>query len=128
MHEDMHWNWQRGGLAKGLGCYERGEFFLAHEDWEAVWLGLRDPEKSFLQAIIQISAALHHLHAGNRIGALSLMRRAKLRIDAEPTEFSGLQVETLREDLVACLRQIERGDAPPQVRPPRFMLLNAKRE
>jgi hypothetical protein len=119
----MRWNWRQGGLAKGLRCYESGEYFLAHEDWEAVWLGLHDPEKSFLQALIQVSVALHHLHAGNRMGALSLMRRAKSRIDADPSEFSALCVPALREELAVCLTQIEQGESPSQVRAPRFVLL-----
>lgn len=121
--ETMRWNWRQGGLAEGLRRYECGEFFLAHEDWESVWLGLREPEKSFLQAVIQVSAALHHLHAGNRVGALSLMQRAKDRIGSCPSEFCGLRVDPLREDLAACMRKIEQGEDPSAVRPPRILLL-----
>ncbi|MGA8041663.1 MAG: DUF309 domain-containing protein, partial [Terracidiphilus sp.] len=47
-------DWTRGPLAEGLACYHLGEFFLAHEHWEAVWLTLRQPEKNFLQALIQV--------------------------------------------------------------------------
>ncbi|MGB6975666.1 MAG: DUF309 domain-containing protein [Terracidiphilus sp.] len=119
----MSWNWRQGALAEGLRRYRSGEFFLAHEDWESVWLGLREPEKSFLQAIIQVSAALHHFHTGNRVGALSLMKRARKRIDASPGKFFGLRVDILCEDLAICLRSIEQGASPSAVRPPRIRLL-----
>jgi len=124
----MSWNWRQGGLAEGLRRYESGEFFLAHEDWESVWLGLRDPGKSFLQAIIQVSVAMHHLHTGNRIGALSLMRRAKNRIDLYSGEFCGVRVDALRQDLAACTQEIEQGLPPIAVRPPRILLLTVNEE
>jgi uncharacterized protein len=124
----MRWNWLEGGLAEGLKRYESGEFFLAHEDWEAVWLDLPDPEKSFLQAIIQVSAAMHHFHAGNRIGALSLMRRSKRRIDASPDEFCGIRADILREELASCMRKIEHGESPFAVQAPRLVLLHLNEE
>lgn len=116
----MDWNWQRDGLAKGLGCYERGEFFRAHEDWETVWLGLRDPEKSFLQALIKTAAALHHLRRGNRIGALSHLHKVQRRLDDCPAEFFGVAVDTLRRDVGLCIEEIERGVPDAAVRVPRI--------
>ena len=70
----MSLNWKSGELADGLGCYRRAEFFLAHEHWEIVWLRLDEPEKSFLQALIQTTAAFHHLQTGNSTGAASLLK------------------------------------------------------
>jgi len=70
----MTLDWQNGALAEGLACYCKCEYFLAHEHWESVWLQLHDPEKSFLQALIQVTAAFHHLHTGNIRGGLSLFR------------------------------------------------------
>jgi hypothetical protein len=37
-----------------------------------------EPEKSFLQALIQITAAIHHLPVGSSAGAVSLLRRLEL--------------------------------------------------
>ena len=62
----MPLDWSCGALAEGLQCYESGEFFLAHEHWEGVWLNCEEPEKTFLQALIQITAAFHHLQRKNR--------------------------------------------------------------
>ena len=70
----MSLDWTSGPLAEGLRCYRNSEIFLAHEHWEGVWLNLREPEKSFLQALIQTAAAFHHLNAGNAVGSASLLR------------------------------------------------------
>ena len=81
----MKLDWTQGGLAEGLRCYRTREFFAAHEHWESVWLATKGPEKAFLQALIQLAAALHHIQRGNPRGAASLLGSA-LR-DLSPTRF-----------------------------------------
>jgi predicted metal-dependent hydrolase len=105
------WDWNAGALAEGLGCYAQGEFFLAHEHWEAVWLRLREPEKNFLQALIQLTAAFHHLQAGNRAGAVSLLRRTRARLERCPACFGGIAAACLRDEVSEWLRALESGAA-----------------
>lgn len=105
-------DWQSGELAEGLACYRRQEFFAAHEHWELVWLRLDEPEKSFLQAIIQITAAFHHWQRGEADGTVSLLRRVQRRLAACPAEFGGIAVEKLRAEIAEWLRGIESGNAP----------------
>lgn len=105
----MFLDWNCGALAEGLACYRRAEFFLAHEHWESVWLILEEPEKSFLQALIQITAAFHHLQAGNSLGAVSLLRRALRRLEPCPASFGGIAVASLYTDVYEWLRVIETG-------------------
>ena len=56
----MDLDWTHGRLAEGLRCYHAQEFFAAHEHWENEWLASQEPEKTFLQALIQVAAAFHH--------------------------------------------------------------------
>jgi hypothetical protein len=112
----MPLDWSCGALAEGLRCYKSGEFFLAHEHWEGVWLKCKQPEKTFLQALIQITAAFHHLQRKNLIGAASLLRAAMRRLDAFPTAYGGIEVEDLRASVRAWLRALDRED--PSLRPP----------
>ena len=56
----MEFDWTQGALADGLRRYDAGEFFTAHEAWETVWLEAREPDKTFLQGLIQVTAAFHH--------------------------------------------------------------------
>ena len=109
-------DWSCGALAEGLQCYEGGEFFLAHEHWEGVWLQSDEPEKTFLQALIQITAAFHHLQRENFAGTASLLRAALRRLDAFPTAYGGIAVEELRVSTRAWLLALDRED--PSLRPP----------
>lgn len=115
-------DWSRGLLAEGLACYRRGEFFVTHEHWESVWLTLDEPQKSFLQALIQVAAAFHHLNSGNPAGTLSLLRRALRRLEPCPPNFAGIAVQPLRVEISAWIAAIESGAqtrpaTPPQICP-----------
>jgi uncharacterized protein len=103
-------DWSGGALAEGLRCYRAEEFFMAHEHWEGVWLASEEPEKTFLQALIQTAAAFHHLQRGNRVGAGSLLRAALRRLGPYADCFSGVRVGSLREEIGAWVRVLEVGD------------------
>ncbi len=111
----MMLDWSSGALAEGLMCYRSGEFFEAHEHWELVWLKCAEPEKTFLQSLIQVSAAFHHLGRGNRVGARSLLTRALGRLERYPDRFGGVGVGGLRESIRAWLQALEQGAAGGEV-------------
>lgn len=117
----MSFDWTRGALAEGLACYRRGEFFLAHEHWESVWLTLAEPEKTFLQALIQVAAAFHHLRRGNRVGAASLLRGAQRKLAAYAGSFDGVALDPLRESVCAWLIALDAGEASPQLSVPAIL-------
>jgi hypothetical protein len=103
-------DWTRGKLAEGLRCYHAEEFFAAHEDWELVWLKLPEPEKTFLQGLIQVAAALYHLQRGNPEGTVSLLRAALGRIEPHSPAFGGIAVASLCEEIRAWLRALEANE------------------
>jgi len=105
----MPLDWSSGALAEGLDCYRTSRFFDAHEHWEGVWLASQEPEKTFLQAIIQVAAAFHHLQKGNRAGAVSLLGRALSRLEGYPDEFGGVEVRHLRAELKAWVSALRPG-------------------
>ena len=86
-------------MAEGLACYREEKFSLTHEHWEAVWLASEEPEKTFLQALIQITAAFRHLQRGNALGASSLLTAALRRLEPFPPVFEGVSVIPLRESI-----------------------------
>ena len=47
-------------LMRGVAHFNAQEYFEAHEVWEELWLVAREPEKTFLQGLIQVAAAFHH--------------------------------------------------------------------
>ncbi|HEU5457890.1 MAG TPA: DUF309 domain-containing protein [Terracidiphilus sp.] len=122
----MKWTAVSHEEREGLRCYEEGCYFEAHEHWETVWLRLREPEKSFLQALIKLTAAMHHLRRGNRIGALSHLRKVLKRLDESPAEFYGVKVDALRGEVAGCIAEIERGTPEADVCAPRIQTLSAQ--
>ena len=113
--ETMPLDWSDGALAEGLTCYRNEEFFLAHEHWEVVWLKCEGPEKTFLQALIQITAAFHHFQQRNFRGAESLLKRALRRLDPFPAVYGDIEVEALRESVRAWLQALDREDPSPRL-------------
>ena len=104
-------DWTQGGLFEGLRCFHSGAFFEAHEHWESVWLAAQEPEKTFLQGLIQVAAAFHHFQRGNCAGTISLLRSALRRLDRYPEVFAGVVVAPLR---VAIRLWLEALEADPQ--------------
>ncbi len=115
-------DWSCGDLATGLECYRRKAFFPAHEHWESVWLQSQEPEKTFLQALIQITAAFHHLQRENVLGASSLLSAALRRLERYPAVFAGVAVTELRGELRLWLEVLEREDARCQMPFPEIRL------
>jgi uncharacterized protein len=103
----MPFDWRSDALAAGVRCYRNEQFWLAHEHWERVWLKLPEPEKTFLQSLIQISAAFHHLQKGNTRGTASLLRRALRRLEPYPELFAGIDLARLRSEAGEWLRAVE---------------------
>jgi uncharacterized protein len=103
--------WTEGELAEGLRCYRAREFFAAHEHWESVWLGSKEPEKTFLQGLIQVAAAFHHLQRDNARGTRSLLQRARARLVRYPEHFCGIDVTLLRMEIDEWLQALEAGIA-----------------
>jgi predicted metal-dependent hydrolase len=112
--DDNEWrmtlDWSRGALAEGFRCYRSEEFFEAHEHWESIWLQSEEPEKTFLQALIQITAAFHHLQRRNVRGASSLLKAALRQLEPYPASFGDIAVTPLREELRARLQALELED------------------
>jgi hypothetical protein len=101
-------NFRRGGaamhgedfesqFARGIAQFNARQFFEAHETWEEIWLSAPEPEKTFLQGLIQVAAAFHHYGRANRAGAESLLATGLAKLAAFPERHHGLQLEDLRK-------------------------------
>src|ERR1035441_8887996 len=93
----MELDWPHGALAEGLRHYAAGEFFAAHEAWESAWLSAPEPEKTFLQGVIQVAAAFEHQRRNNSLGIARLLAAALRRLDPLPSAFGGLDLNLLRD-------------------------------
>src|SRR5271154_566556 len=94
---------------RGLAHFNAREFFEAHEVWEEVWLVEGEPERTFLQGIIQIAAAFHHYCRGNPDGAESLLAAGIVKLSRFPADHRGLAIEGLRTAAKRWARSIGEG-------------------
>jgi len=107
---------------RGVEQFNRGQFFEAHETWEEIWLAAGEPERTFLQGIIQVSAAFHHYSRGNRAGAHSLLEAGLNKLDRFPATFRGIQLDELRAAGKRWVAELAVGRLPgneqfPHIRP-----------
>jgi hypothetical protein len=119
----MTLDWTGGHLAECLRLYDAADFFHAHEAWESVWLTAPQPEKLFLQALIQTTVALHHFSRNNLLGATRLLTAALRKLEPYPPDFANLDVAQLRNDIRACLVLLATDPSPAALTPPRIAII-----
>jgi predicted metal-dependent hydrolase len=95
-------------FAHGIALFNSEHFFEAHEAWEEIWLHTLPPDKTFLQGLIQVTAAFHHHSRNNLRGTKSLLRAGLDKLDAFPSKHRDLDIDHLRaavRDWLAALHQ-----------------------
>jgi Domain of unknown function (DUF309) len=64
-------------LVSGWQLFGQGQYYHAHDVWEAVWQPLPvGPDKCLVQALIQWTVSWHHYSEGNLKGARRLLAKA----------------------------------------------------
>jgi len=81
---------------RGIALFNARKFFEAHEVWEELWLAESEPEKTFLQGLIQVAAAFHHHGRGNSRGTQSLLAAGLAKLAGFPDDHRGIALGELR--------------------------------
>lgn len=84
-------------LRSGVTLFNNRRFWHAHEAWEEIWLTAESDTKTFLQGLIQLSAAYHHLERGTLRGAVRLFDAALERLGSVEKTCCGLDLTALLE-------------------------------
>ena len=74
----------------GIRHFNSREFWEAHESWETIWLSAESDCEQFLQGLIQIAAAYHHLQRGTTRGAPRLIAAGLARLAPFPPNYCGI--------------------------------------
>ena len=88
-----------GLFHEGLILFNAAHFFEAHEVLEHVWRAVPEPERKFLQGLVQIAVALHHHSTGNVIGCRSLLQRGLRNLAPYPDRHCGLELAFFRDEV-----------------------------
>ncbi len=88
---------------RGIEQFNRRSFFEAHETLEDLWHEYRETDRTFLQALIQISAGLYHLDQENIRGARSQLTKGVKKMEPYAPSHAGIDVTKLTVDVHRCL-------------------------
>ena len=80
----------RAHFLEGVAHFNAHEFWEAHESWETIWLVAASDVEQFLQGLIQLAAAYHHVKRGTFRGGVRLFDASLRRLSAFPPDFSGI--------------------------------------
>jgi predicted metal-dependent hydrolase len=91
----------------GIVCFNRRDFFEAHEVWENLWLDENVGEdRRFVQGLIQAAVGLFHFGNGNRRGAVKLYGTAKSYMAVYPSPYLGLDHAAFWRDMERCFAEL----------------------
>jgi hypothetical protein len=117
---ERHWRTAAPGrdalqtaLARSAVLFAAGLFFEVHEVLEAAWNALRGETRTFVQGLIQVAVALHHLEHGNPSGARTLLAAGRAKLAPHAPEYCGVDVQTLLDGLAPLGDALARGVVPP---------------
>lgn len=105
---------------RGVALFNSGEFFGAHEVWEELWLAESEPDKTFLQGLIQLAAAFHHYARGNSSGAQTLLAAGIIKLQRFPAAHGGIALAELRREATCWAQALGEGEDPGREKLPRI--------
>ncbi len=113
---------------RGLRHFNDLAFWDAHEAWEELWLAAESDLDQFLQGLIQIAAAYHHLKRGTFRGGVRLFDAGLARLANFADLFCGID----RRDVERASRthrqwaaeRMERGEMDARLAPDAYPKLH----
>ncbi len=98
-------------MGEGRAAFNRGEYYEAHEYWEDVWNQVDDPERLWIQGMIQIATGLHKLQRDQRATCRTLFAKAFAKLESAPDALDGFDLARMRTEARAVDEALARGEA-----------------
>jgi hypothetical protein len=99
-------------VARGVRLFNRGRYLAAQELWEVTWRAVAGEDRGFLEALVQLAAALHlRTRRGATRGAEHLLSQALVTLEDYRPARHGVDVEAVTTDFavyVAWMREVRR--------------------
>jgi hypothetical protein len=99
-------------MEEGRLAFNRGEFYEAHEHWEDVWNEIDDPDRTWVQGLIQVATGLHKVSGDKRGPARTLLEKALGKLADAPDDFAGYDVGAMKREAAAALALLGDGKLP----------------
>ena len=111
------------GFLDGVRRFNAGEYFAAHEEFEALLDGVEEDERwDLLVALIQVAVGYHKCQAGHP-GAERMLGLGAEKLAVFPEAVRGVAVGALRERVAEDLALLGQGELLPgrlRTNPPRL--------
>lgn len=89
-------------------CFNRQQFFEAHEVLELLWLpSRRGPQDLFYKGLIQLAGAFVHLQKRRLGPAGALLRRSQANLEGYPALWENLDLTAVRSLISAWLARLD---------------------
>lgn len=92
---------------EGLTLYWHGQYWHSHEAWENLWRESEGTQRHFLQALIQLDAALIHTDRGDWDGVANLLNRISNNLSQCLDSMMGMDIAELQRELKAYKSEID---------------------
>ena len=103
-------------VRQGVDCFNRGEFFDAHEVLEEVWRSNVPEPRTLLQGLIQVAAGMHQiLDLHRKIGPRNTLAKAAAHLEPYAPAALGLDVEGLLAAVESWRKWLAAGGERPPV-------------
>jgi predicted metal-dependent hydrolase len=103
-------------IRQGVDCFNRGEFYDAHEVWEDVWRSNRPEPRTLLQGLIQVAAGMHQiLDLHRKIGPRNTLAKAAGHLEPYTPAALGLDVDGVLDSVERWQAWLKKpqGERPP---------------
>ncbi len=90
---------ERAAFLAGLAHFNAGDFYQAHDAWEAVWADLDGRRALFYQTLIQTAVLFVLMQNGQAAGVRAVYASLIDKLNALPAMLRGVDLARLRRDL-----------------------------
>ena len=95
-------------LITGTKQFNHGDYFEQHETFERLWKEERREIRKLYQGILQIGVAMYHLQNCNHHGAVYMLRRGSMYLEAFAPHCQSVDVANLLVQASRILQVVER--------------------
>jgi predicted metal-dependent hydrolase len=96
-------------LRLGRALTNAGDFFAAHEAFEAAWRSAEPEERDFYQGLVHVVVAWYQAGRGNRNGCERQLAKATRRLALFAPAQGGVDVASVLVQVTAAARIVESG-------------------
>lgn len=94
---------------KGRQLFNQGEYYEAHEYFEAAWRLTQDPSREFYRALLQVSGGYYRLTQERPEAAKKFFTHALGWLDGFPSPFRGIDTAELKVQLQKMIKAINQN-------------------